>query len=54
MEQKYQVNWLRQLEAIADKCENRPTRVTMRDLRDSIIYTYEILKELKETEEARR
>lgn len=50
MEQEYKVNWLNQLEAIAYKCENRPTRVTMRDLRDSIVYTYEILRELKEAE----
>jgi len=36
MEVEYKVDWLDQLRMIADKCDQRPTRVTVRDLRDAI------------------
>lgn len=50
METEYKVNWLSLLKSIADKCDHRLTRVTVRDLRDAVIYTYEAIMELKEAE----
>lgn len=47
---EYKVDWLDQLKMIADKCDQKPTRVTIRDLRNSVIFTYEALMELKEAE----